>query len=97
MEMRKLSRATLTKRITYSMIVIGTIAGFTPFILSLFERDPVTELGIAWVTGVVCTVLGYFIRGFKDTKALKEQKLNERKLEYRYGKVDVEDEEYDWE
>lgn len=79
--MRELSRKTLTKRITYSLIIIGTIGGFIPYILSLFGREPVEELGIAWVTGVVGVILGYFVRGYKDTKSMKDHELEVKKHE----------------
>lgn len=79
--MRKQSRKTLTKRITYSMIIVGCIGGYIPYILSLFGREPVEELGIAWVTGVVGVCIGYFVRGFKDTKAMKDHELEERRID----------------
>lgn len=81
--MRRLSRKTLTKRITYSLIVIGTIGGFVPYILALLGREPVEELGIAWVTSIVGVILGYFVRGYKDTKSEKEYELNVRDFERR--------------
>lgn len=79
--MRRLSKRTLTKRITYSLIIIGTIGGYIPYILSLLDKEPVEELGIAWVTGIVGVALGYFVRGFKDTQAEKQHDLEVREFE----------------
>lgn len=80
--MRKLSRKTLTKRITYSMLVISVICANIPYILSLFGREPVEELGIAWVTSVTVVCLGYFVRGYKDSKS-------EADIDYKHRRLDI--------
>lgn len=76
-------KRTLTKKLTRNLLIVGTIGGFMPYILSVFEREPVEQLGIAWVSGVVGIVLGYFVRGYKDTKAECEHDLSEREFERR--------------
>lgn len=68
---------TFTKKLTFAMLIVGTISANTPYILSLFGKEPVESLGIAWVSGVVCIALGYFIRGYKDTKAEKDHELDD--------------------
>lgn len=55
-----------------------------PFALSLINKDPVYELGIAWVTEIVAVALGYFVRGFKDSKAEHESMI-EREEKRIYG------------
>lgn len=39
-------------------------------------------MGIAWVTEIVAVALGYFVRGFKDTKESEKVRLLERGIEY---------------
>lgn len=64
----------MTKKVTASMLIFGSFCGCIPFILSYLQRDPVIELGVTWVTAVVAVCLGYFVRGFKDSKAEAEER-----------------------
>lgn len=68
---------TFTKKITFAMLIVGTISANIPYLLSFLGKDPVSALGITWVTGVVAISLGYFIRGYKDTNAERKQDLRE--------------------
>lgn len=68
---------TFTKKVTFAMLIVGTISANIPYILSFLGKDPVEPLGITWVTGVVAICLGYFIRGYKDTNAERKQDLRE--------------------
>lgn len=74
---------TWTKNITRWLLIIGVINGMTPFILSLLDKEPCVEMGIAWVTEIVAVALGYFVRGFKDTKESEKVRLMEENgIEY---------------
>ena len=68
---------TFTKKITFAMLIVGTISANIPYLLSFLGKEPVAALGITWVTGVVAISLGYFVRGFKDTNAERKQNLRE--------------------
>jgi hypothetical protein len=68
---------TWTKQITKWLLIIGVINGMAPFVLSVFDKEPCVEMGIAWVTEIVAVALGYFVRGFKDTKESEKVRLIE--------------------
>lgn len=72
---------TYTKKLTRDILIVGVINGTMPYILSIAGKDPVEELGIAWVTGVVAVCLGYFIRGFKDSKEVADNQYKMELLE----------------
>lgn len=72
---------TRTQKITKYLLIIGVMGGMTPFILSAFDKEPCSEMGIAWITEIVAVCLGYFVRGFKDTKESEKVRLIEEKLE----------------
>ena len=76
---------TWTKNITRWLLIIGAVNGTVPFVLSAFDKNPVSEMGIAWVTEIVAVALGYFVRGFKDTKESEKVRLMEE------GVIDNED------
>lgn len=59
---------TYTKKAVTFMLVIGAINGTVPFILSALGKEPVSELGIAWITEVVAVIIGYLIKSFKENK-----------------------------
>lgn len=52
-----------------------------PYVLSAFGKDPVQELGQVWVLGIVAVCLGYFVRGFKDSKEVADDDYRRQKLE----------------
>lgn len=68
---------TYTKKAVQALLIIGCIGGMMPFILSIFGRDPVTELGIAWITGVIATIIGYLMKAYFETKQQKKQELED--------------------
>lgn len=72
---------TWTKKITKWLLIIGVVNGTVPFILSMFDKEPCVEMGIAWVTEIVAVALGYFVRGFKDTKESEKIRIQEAKIE----------------
>lgn len=71
---------TWTKQITKWLLIIGVINGMAPFVLSVFDKEPCVEMGIAWVTEIVAVALGYFVRGFKDTKESEKVRLIEENI-----------------
>lgn len=90
MKLNKYSK-TYTKRITRNLLIIGVINGTLPYVLSLCNKDPVSDLGIVWVQGVVVVTLGYFVRGFKDTKSIAESSyIDESVISTGGSKVDGE-------
>lgn len=63
------------------MLVVATISGNIPYVLSYFGKEPVYELGQVWVLGVVAVCIGYFVRGFKDSKEASDTEYRNRKLD----------------
>ena len=80
--MRRTDKRTYTKKAVKWLLVLGCINGTLPFVLSAFGRDPVSDMGIAWVTEIVAVALGYFVRGFKDTKESEKVRLLESGIDY---------------
>jgi hypothetical protein len=66
---------TYTKKAVKALLVIGVINAEVPYILAAFGRDPVTELGIAWITEIVAVILGYMCKAYFEKKQQKKQKL----------------------
>ena len=60
-------------------MIIGVINGSVPFILSAFGRESVSDLGIAWVTGVVAVMVGYMGKAYFETKQERKQDFEELK------------------
>lgn len=65
-----------------------------PYILSFFGKEPVSELGQVWVLGIVAVCLGYFVRGFKDTKSMKDNEYRCRRLEALMESEEAADEDF---
>lgn len=59
---------TYTKKVVKWMLIVGSINGMLPFVLSAFGKDPVVELGIAWVTQIVAVIVGYLIKSYRENK-----------------------------
>lgn len=78
--MTKRMGKTYTKKLTRNLLIIGTLGGFFPYILSFCGKEPVSELGQVWVLGIVAVCLGYFVRGFKDTKSMCDAKYRKERL-----------------
>lgn len=77
-------RMTFTKRAVKWLLILGAINGTAPFILSAFEKDPVAEIGIAWITEIVAVTLGYLLKAYFETKSEKKQDLENYKAVMRY-------------
>lgn len=82
---------TWTKSITRNLLVVGVICGMAPFFLSMMDKEPCVEMGIAWVTEIVAVTLGYFVRGFKDTKEQEKVRLQEKAMDEGLTYVDLEE------
>lgn len=76
---RRTNKKTYTKKVVQAVLTIGVIGGITPFVLSAFEKDPVAELGIAWITEIVAVCIGYFCKAYFETKQERKQELEEFK------------------
>lgn len=66
---------TYTKKAVKALLAVGVISAEIPFVLSAFGRDPVAELGIAWITEIVAVILGYMCKAYFEKKQEKKQKL----------------------
>lgn len=60
---------------------MGTLNGTLPYVLSAFDKEPVYELGEVWVLSIVAVCLGYFVRGFKDSKESANDEYRRNRLE----------------
>lgn len=77
--MNKKMIKTYSKKAVKALLIIGCINAEVPYILSAFGREPVSELGIAWVTEIVAVILGYLCKAFFETKAKRKQDLEDYK------------------
>lgn len=73
------NRRTYTKRAVKALLIIGVTNGSIPYVLSAFGREAVSDLGIAWVTGVVAVMVGYMAKAFFETKQERKQDFEELK------------------
>lgn len=78
---------TYTKKAVKALLVVGVINAEIPYVLSLFGKEPVAELGIAWITEIVAVILGYMCKAYFEKKQQKKQELDD----YKAGKFEVED------
>ena len=61
-------KPTFTKVAVKALLIVGVINAMVPYVLAAFEKEPVTELGIAWITDIVAVILGYMCKAYKETK-----------------------------
>lgn len=73
------NRRTYTKRAVKALLIIGVTNGSIPYVLSAFGREPVSDLGIVWVTGVVVVMVGYMGKAYFETKQERKQDFEELK------------------
>ena len=76
---RRTNKKTYTKKVVQAVLTIGVIGGITPFVLSAFGKDPVAELGIAWISEIVAVCIGYFCKAYFETNQERKQELEEFK------------------
>lgn len=65
---------TYTKKVVKWMLIIGAANATIPFILAAFDKNPVSELGIAWITEIVAVIIGYLLKSFKENKQRARQR-----------------------
>lgn len=65
-------KRTFTKVAVRIMLFIGVINAFIPYILSMCGKDPVTPLGVAWVTEIVAVISGYMLKAHFDKNKERE-------------------------
>ena len=78
---KRQDKRTYTKKAVKVLLVIGVINGSLPYVLSLLGKEPVQEMGIAWVTEIVAVILGYLCKAYFETKAQRKQDLEDAKFE----------------
>lgn len=77
------NRNTFTKAAVRILLFFGILNATAPFILSALGREPVTELGTAWLAEIVGVFAVYAIKAYFETKQEAKQDLEERKQEFR--------------
>ena len=68
MNMKKEPKWTFSKKAVVGLLIIGAINGTLPFLLSYLDKDPVTQIGVAWITEIVAVILGYLLKSYKENK-----------------------------
>lgn len=71
------SFSTYTKKAVKALLIVGVVNAEVPYVLSLLGKEPVMELGIAWITEIVSVILGYMCKAYFENKQEKKQKLAE--------------------
>lgn len=66
--------STFTKKAVRWMLIVGSINAMIPFLLSAFGKEPVRELGIAWVTEIVAVIVGYLVKSFSENREAARQR-----------------------
>lgn len=80
-------RVTMTKVLVPALLMTGVIGGFLPYILSALDKEPVSEMGVAWVTEIVAVIIGYLCKSYFETKQEAVQALED----YKAGKTAAEE------
>lgn len=71
--MKTHKKNTFTKVAVKALLIVGVINAMIPFLLSAFDKAPVTELGIAWISEIVAVILGYLLKSYHETKQERKQ------------------------
>lgn len=77
-------KETYTKKKVNFLLFVGVMGALMPYLLSAFGRDPVVDLGKAWLIEIVAVILGYLLKSYSETKQEKKQELENFKAEQRY-------------
>lgn len=77
---RASDKRTFTKRAVKWLLLLGCINGTLPYILAFFDKEPVTEIGIAWITEIVAVIAGYLLKSYFETKQARKQDLDDFKV-----------------
>lgn len=73
-----MDKRTYTKVAVRWLLVLGCVNGTLPFVLSAFGREPVSDMGIAWVTEIVAVILGYLAKSYFETRSQRKQDLEDK-------------------
>ena len=83
----KKKRVTMTKALVPALLMIGIVGGYMPYILAWYGRDVPESMGIAWVTEIVATILGYLCKAYFESKQEGIQASTDKSLEIEEEKV----------
>ena len=72
-------RLTMTKVLVPALLIVGIIGGFMPYILAWRGMETAESMGIAWVSEVVATILGYLCKSYFESKQEGIQAVEEHK------------------
>ena len=75
----KRKRLTMTKVLVPALLIVGIIGGFMPYILAWRGMETAESMGIAWVSEVVATILGYLCKSYFESKQEGIQAVEEHK------------------
>lgn len=79
------NEVTFTKCKVNFLLFVGVIGASMPYVLSIFGKDPVEDLGKFWITEIVAVILGYMLKAYNGKKQEEKQKLDNYKAQMRYG------------
>ena len=79
---KRTNKRTYTKRAVTALLVIGVVNGSLPYVLSLLGKEPVVEIGVAWITEIVAVIVGYLCKSYFETKQERKQDLEDFKAEF---------------
>lgn len=65
-------KRTFTKVAVRILLILGVINGVIPYLLAAFDKDPVTALGVAWITEIIAVILGYMCKAHFDKNKERE-------------------------
>ena len=86
---------TFTKVAVRLLLFFGLANATAPFVLSVIGKEPVSELGTAWLAEVVGVFAIDAFKAYFETKQEAKQELEDRKQafeEYKAGLEEIEDE-----
>ena len=69
----------MTKVLVPALLIAGTVGGFMPYVLAWRGMETAESMGIAWVTEVVATILGYLCKSYFESKQEGIQSVEEHK------------------
>lgn len=74
-------KMTYTKKAVKALLIVGVLNAEVPYILAAFGRDPVSSLGIVWVSEIIAVITGYMCKAYFETKESEQVRLKERVLD----------------
>ena len=79
---RKSNKLTFTKVAVIILLIFGLVNSTLPYVLAIMGREPVTDLGTAWLAEVIGVFAVYAIKAYFETKQEAKQALEDRKQEF---------------